>query len=325
MNLKLLLFPALFVLLAACTKKDSNKKTTCASTVHGFTTSSETFDTASINIAHHGIVNLATGAMVTSGTFRNAAAFASQGAFNTGDNCYYVFRKFQSIDMGLPESKYSTLYKIDAAGGYVKLFAADTTVRYTSAVYNKADGRLYCIRNETQICQVATGATSFTVSNFVSPAHPFLPTHYSMANIAVDNSTGAMYFATGDTSTFYIEKLGPGGISTSIAATGTNGRIVEMRFNKNDGKLYALKAHLESSYEFVIIDPASGIVTSMGTLPFVLNADIYSATLDPCSNRYLLATGYNGTTPVFAQFDMSGTLVQLDSFAQFYQGLTVDY
>ncbi len=65
--------------------------------------------------------------------------------------------------------------------------------------------------------------------------------------------------------------------------------------------------------------------TTLATLAFNVNNELYSTALDPCSNRYILSTvtGTGWTIKTVKQFNMSGTIVQSDVTAGLFQGLTV--
>src|SRR6185295_1321560 len=81
----------LVILFSAC-KPESAKKITCVSTLHGHTHMFSPADTGSMFTCTHGIINTATGSITSSGSFLTHFYFTEQAAFNTSDNCYYIFK-----------------------------------------------------------------------------------------------------------------------------------------------------------------------------------------------------------------------------------------
>jgi hypothetical protein len=158
-----------------------------------------------------------------------------------------------------------------------------------------------------------------------TPVHPFATQPFSPPNITVDNATGDIYYATHDSTVYYVEKYHLGAAASVVVAySGSVRYSMEMRFNTNDNMLYAMTDDI-MSFEFIKIDPSSGSITSVTTLPWV-NPDYYSATLDQCSNRYFISAMLTGTgsmnRSLLNQLSMSGVVVQTDTTATFYQGLT---
>jgi pectin methylesterase-like acyl-CoA thioesterase len=78
-----------FALFTAC-KSQPAKKITCTSTLHAYTASLPVMDTPIT--CTHGLVNMSTGAITSSGTFLTSFDFTNQAAFNRSDDCYYVFK-----------------------------------------------------------------------------------------------------------------------------------------------------------------------------------------------------------------------------------------
>jgi len=313
----------ILALLAACKKKNANRETTCMSTLHAYNTAVNSADTATFEASKHGMIDLATGTITTtSSIFRCSPVFTNQGAFNTADNCYYVFKA-----NGLYPSSVTSLYKIGASGT-VTLLSATDTVTYTSLVYNDVTHNLYCIRNGVLV-EISIAGTTFTTTSVATLLHPLAGQLYTPAHIAVDLTSGDMYFTTGDTTTYYIEKYHAGYTTSAVVATGTNGRILEMRFNFNDHMLYAMKAHGQTSYDFIKINPAGSSITTIAVLGFQLNPDFYSATLDQCNNRYIIFcethAPFSSMQGILRQINMSGAVVQSDSTTTYYQGLTAIY
>ena len=304
----------LFIIVTAC-KKNTSNKTTCTSTLHAYTAVMNPIYTG-LDTCSQGIINMATGSIATAGSFLSIIYFTNQAAFNTSDNCYYIFK---SVNYGIGSISASALYKINAAGTATILTPPDT-FGYSSIAYNSATNKLYCNRNGS-LAEITIGASSYTATNLVAPIHPFARQLYSPGNITVDNATGDMYYATGDTSNYYIEKYHPGTTTSTVVASGTNGYILELRFNKNDNMLYAIKAHEQISFDFIKINPTAGTTTTVVVLGLPFNVDMYSATLDPCSDHYILSTIPSLNLFVVYQLNMAGAIVHTDTTATFYQGL----
>jgi hypothetical protein len=139
-----------------------------------------------------------------------------------------------------------------------------------------------------------------------------------------------MYFVTGDTTRFYIEKYQPGTTASVVVASGTGAwNILGLRFNKNDNMLYAIRVnHPATGFDFIKINPSGGPIATVAGLSFDVNPDFYSATIDPCSNRYILSSmKIVGGLPSnhLYQLSMTGTILQDDVTPTFYQGLDVSY
>ena len=310
----LLCLSAVSILLSPSCKKGSSSKTTCTSTLYGFTTPLATmYDTVSACSA--GIINESTAAIATSGSFASAV-YSNTGAYNTSDNSFYALK----IQMGGSLSG-GPLYKV--SGGTVTSLTSSVTGHYLGLAYNRATSKLDCIFNNS-LAEITIAGSSFSANALATTLHPIY-----CDGVSVDNTTGDIYVVTGDTSTYYIEKYHPGAAATSIVASGTGAWfILGMRFNKNDNMLYAIRENYPASgYDFIKIDPSAGTVSSLSPISFVVNPEFYSATIDPCSSRYVLSslTGSFFTGHVLAQFSMSGTLMQLDTTATLYMGLDVNY
>jgi hypothetical protein len=311
-----------FVILAASCKKSAKTTSSCTSTLHAFTA-----PTSSISLpwhipyaCMHGIINPTTASIVTSGTVLEDILFTTHASFNSSNNCYYLF---QQSYVGY------NLYKVDAAGTVTTMTPTDT-YKYNAVAYNHVTNKLYSKRNGFLVT-ITEGTSTYSTTNVASPVHPFadsLQTEYS-CGITVDNTIGDMYFLTGLSSSYYVEKYHPGSSTTSIVATLPVGFApFELSFNKADNMLYSIRRNSTTGDdEFIKINPATGTVTSLANLGPLVNVDIYSATLDPCSNRYIISTLTPGTPAqaMLYQINMSGAIVQHDSTATFYQGLDVTY
>jgi hypothetical protein len=312
-------------LFAACTKPVKKPTTSCTPTLYGYASLPATlFDTVSSRT--YGIINPATVTSGTIGTF-NTSTYSNQAAFNSSDNCYYAFKTHMGSGAGT-----TTLYKTDLSGAVNTLPGAAAT--YYGLTYNKVTNKLYCLYNTgttTTLSEVNILGSAFSATTVATPVHPFFDPYFG-ANTTVDDNTGAVYYTTGDTSTTYIEKYMPGVSGSVVTATCTGGRyLLGLRFNKSDNMLYAIKAYPTGSpinFDFIKINPATGAIATMAVLPFAVNPEFYSATIDPCNNKYIISTIGGGTTMTSSfvnQLDMAGTIVQHDTTTRFYQGLYINY
>jgi hypothetical protein len=312
---------ALVILFAAC-KKDAQKTTSCTSTLYGYNVPhSGIYDTVATRT--NGIVNPTTAAISSIGSF-SASAYTNQAAFNSSDNCYYVFKTRMGVGAG-----YNTLYKISLSGVVTTLTNA-TPVNCYALTYNRVTNKLYCITvagTVSALAEITITGSAYTTTNLTTGVH----TPYAN-NTTVDDNSGAVYFTTGDTTTSYIEKYTPGGSTSSVVATVSGAwAVLGLSYNKSDNMLYAVKMlHYPTGThydDFLKIDPSTGTVATLSALTFEVNPEFYTACVDPCNSRYIIST-LGGTTWMSCylnQLDLTGALVQHDTTAGFIQGLSVNY
>jgi hypothetical protein len=266
--------------------------------------------------------NINTSSLISSssGSVTNSL-YSNQATFNTSDNCYYVFEYGNTAYTG-------KLHKITIGGTVTTYTNGGGTQATVGLVYNPVTNKLYCLQRSVSgvgsVAEVTLSGSSYIVTPIASApgtAGWVVPT-----TSTVDNGTGDVYFAMSD-ATYTIAKYHPGATSTTVVTSGTGGTYMGLRFNPNDNMLYAIKEtpSFTVADEFVKITPA-GTVSTLATLPFSVNPDFYSTTLDRCSNRYILSTHIGSpTTNVVVQVNMSGTIVQTDTTAGLYQGLDILY
>ncbi len=293
--------------LASACKKSTGSKTTCTSTLYGISApSSSTIDTGISCI--FGTINPTTGVISTLGTLFSHGA-TNQGTYNSSDNCYYIFRYGY------------TLYKVAASGSVTSLTPSGAS-SYSSPVYNSVTNNLYCISGGN-LAQISISGTTFLTTVLATPVHPF------RGYLTVDNNTGTIYFASGDTVNNYIEKYTPGSSATSVVASVTGvWDFLGMKFNKNDNLLYAIRENYPAGgQDFVKIDPVSGSVTTISIIATPaesgVNIDFYSTCIDPCTNHYYISTG-DGVTGILNQYSMTGTLMTTSFTTNILQGMTVN-
>jgi len=298
--------------------KPVKHKITCASTWHAYSTPG--WSGIPYTASHHGIINPGTGAITASGTFMSEPIFTQQGAFSATDNCYYLLQN-------------DSLFKMDASGIVTKYAPADTAHRCVSVLYNAFNHGLYCYMNggsSGALAQLSIGTTTYSATLSATPTHAVSYQLFAPANIAVDNTTGSMYLLTSSLSNYYVEKYQPGTPGTTVVASGSLVHpILEMRFNKNDGKLYAITLNADTvSYDFLKIDPAAGSVTHVANIGNFVNCDMYSASFDACNNQYIISTSIPGSIFSYGiyKLNLAGSVTSTDTISSLYQGLTiVDY
>jgi hypothetical protein len=273
-----------------------------------------------ISACSFGPISTSAATITATDTFASSV-YANQGAYNAADNCYYVFKTY----MGGPESA-SILYKIDAAGA-VTAFSGPSGASYSGLAYNRVSAQLCCYTNG-HIATVTTSGSSFAVSNIATPLHPYFISVSSLS-LTVDNATGDIYYVTGDTAQYYVEKYHAGASAPVVAASGTGAwAILGLRYNTNDNMLYGIRQNtMGYTFDFIKVSPASGTVSTIAPMPVSVNPEFYSACIDPCANHYIISTPLNlGTAPfVLQQLSMSGAVLQSDSTGALFQGLDVNF
>jgi hypothetical protein len=305
------------LIITSCTK--SRHTSTCASTLHGFYSSYDSEAVYPTYSCSAGIFNFGTGLISGGGTFNNNILFTHQGTYNTYDEAYYVMA-----------NSGDTLYKIDA-GGTVTTYTNTDAVKYYSITYNSPENKLYCIKSGC-LAQINISGTTFNASTVASLSHPLFNEFFSQANIAVNNATGDMFVITSASSSYFVEKWHPGSSTSSVVASGSGGLgIAELRYNKNDGMLYALQMNSDTlTYDLIKVNPTSATISSVGHLGSIVDVDMYSAALDPCSNTYIISTagGIRGGvwTPwggVIYKISMTGSILSSDTTTYLMQGLDI--
>jgi hypothetical protein len=296
-------------------KKNTANKTTCSSTLHGF--AADSIGMGSIGTCNHITINSATGYATSSGTFNGNATFDYQAAYNTSDGNYYVFKTQNSLDPS------PILYKIDGSGTVTSLTPVSSSY-HSSINYSQHDNKLYCFKDHA-IAEVTISGSTFSATTVCVPLHSLVNDPFGAGAMTIDHSTGDIYYRTQTGSTGYVERYHPGTSSPTVVPTVTDS-LFGLRFNNSDSKLYAIKSN-GVDFRFVKIDPASGALTTFAILNADVNMDFFSAVIDPCSNRYVFSSLINISplVSVLYQVDMTGTVVQHDTTASFYQGLTVQY
>lgn len=324
MNRTLFSAVACIALFAACTKKANKTTTSCTSHVYGF---SGTFPSSLgfmvPTTQNFGQISLAAASISGISSFQGSI-YSNQGAFDTADGHYYLFK--------IKNSSYTdTLYQIGLTGGVNALTSA-TTEDQNALVYSRFSNKLYSIKGipsgGIKVAQVTPGGSTFTTSVVASLAVPSLSPTYSST---VDNQTGTVYIPTmtisGSSADYSIYRYNPPAAAPVLLCSGTNAEIVGLCFNGYDHKLYAMRCG--STNEFIRIDPASGTVTSLATVSFLPNKEFSSACVDDCTGNYIISTitsGSSSATPyTMYQFNNTGTLLQTNSLTTMYQGLTVKY
>ena len=321
MNKHIIYTVIVILFLSVSCKKKQEISSTCPSQLYGNSSSYPYASTINSFKSNIGILDLSTNSFASYTTipFLNSDR---QSCFNPDDNCYYMFQTY-----GANSKMYSTLYKIDADGSITGINAMDSS-QYSSLIYNQKLHKIYCIGNN-KIGEVSIDGALFSIKNTTGPIRSFIQ---NSASITVDNTTGDMYYITGDvryaTNGFFIEKYNPAN-SQPVVVAGINAlywetyRPWELCYNKNDKMLYAVKYPLVISPATIIkIDPSSGSNTGVYVLGY-FDTVLSSSCVDPCNNRYYLSMGIPYTHNSFLyKFDLSSNTVTKDTLKDvFVEGL----
>lgn len=290
-------------------------KTTCTSTIYGYTMPGPTyFD--SIAVCNQGAINPASATFTPSGsgTFLSSG-FENQVAYNTSNHCYYAFKTRQH-DEGNPP-----LYEVNSSGTVTALGGA--MADYDNLVYNDVTNKLYCSKNGA-FCEVAISSGSFSATATAATVHPL--SGYNSGSTAVDRNSGTMYAVTGTLGACYIERITSGSTSSAVIVS-TPSQIFGLRFNKADNMLYGITLTPATPIPvagLVKIDPSTGTITTLTSIPLQnINLEILSTCMDHCTNHYMVST-LNGGQFVLDQYSTTGILLQHNLTSTFFQGLEVD-
>lgn len=308
-------------------KKEKEKKTSCAATLYGYNAPSSAFVPSSslLTTVGFGVINPATATSASFASFL-AVTYANEGTYNTTDNCYYVF-KSSTAAAGFGGS--NVLYKIDMTG-VVTTLTSSASANYGSPMYNRANNKLYCVEyvgTGQSLVEVVISGSSFSTAGATGFLHPFP----GGDNCTVNDVTGEMYFITKNTSTYYLDKFNPGTSTFSSVSTLTApSYLFGLRYNFNDNMMYAVSYDTPNIFRFIKVNPSSGAITSMAGIGQT-NIEFCSACINPCANRYILSSRFANSitnswdSVAIRQYNMSGTLLQQDTTAGLFNGLTVDY
>ncbi len=255
----------------------------------------------------------------TTGTSTSMASFAGnvqfrQAAFHITENNYYTF-KFNDTTR--------TLLSISMSGTVTPLSNAAVGSRFDGLIYNRFNSKLYCFRTSagvSHIAEITVSGTTYTTTDVATTLHPQM-----YDNATVDPATGAIYYQTKPASatTYNIEKYIPGGSVTTIC-TAMPVDVSGLRYNTNDNLLYAIRPGM-TAYEFVKIN-SSGTITTLSTPVGYVDTKFYSACIDPCTDHYIFSCkSLNTATGHLYHISTTGAVMQHDSAATMYQGLSVKY
>lgn len=270
-----------------------------------------------------GNIDMATGLFTSAAGIKNRTYY-NQGAYHMSENAYYTFKLGDTAD---------TLYRV--AGGSV------TMLSHTSEGEDYIDGIVYDRFHNKLFCFVTTGSTSriseVVISGSSYITNPVSYTTEAMAydNATVDPATGDMYFQTHNpTTNMYSIRKYESGSSSTPAIIYSNPVAIAMwglRYNRIDNMLYALRPSISvaNTFDFVRLNPSTGIMTVIANLGFNINTKYLSAAINPCDNRYIFATQVVTTPDPIAfklyQLNMTGAVVTSSAIPQMYQGLDMWY
>ena len=312
----------------ACKKEPTASKTTCAAKLYGYSYPDTVWRPATSPVGW-GDINETTMATTTLATLPLLpTANNSQGVFNTGDGCYYLLRYG-----GGASTDTVKLLKVNPGGG-VSIYTCSTPMSLSGLVHNRVTNKMYCLRSyPSGTSSTPTDVMEVTISGSTFSCTPLASTSsWYGGSGTVNNTTGEMYFGCmgAASGTYRIVKYTPGSGTTTLVASGTGRVLVGICYNVNDNMLYAMSIDFSGSaatpHELVRISPSAGTVATLaGLSSYEFNVDAYSTVIDPCSNRYILSTlnGMSWSTRTVKQFNISGTVVQLDTTAGFLAGLAI--
>jgi len=312
-----LLALGLAMVTASCRKHPSGSTFSCPSTLYTTMTPS-----------HHcqfGAINDTTAAFSfidsISGTdFELGVIPASTGAYNTSDNCYYMFKD----GGGNPYF----MYRMRLNGAFDSFTNTKGNVQeLESLVYDRAFNKFYCVQFNygpgmpTGIAEVNISGDSFTTTNMAATIHAV------SGCLTIDNSTGSIYYTSMDSTPSYIEKYEPGASAPIVITNfGHVPQPLGLVFNPNDHMLYAIAVTSHTNSNFIRINPTTGQTSTLAPINFPVNAFLTSATIDPCSNTYIISIekdtfslGCN-----LYQLSTSGELLHSSWTQTFYGGLTTN-
>jgi hypothetical protein len=303
---KLICFFSLLIVITSC-RRAHPAATICTTTLYGFNSgyyidSTSTFPDTSIV----GTVDPTTFAITGSSAFLFPAY--NIGAYDSKDSGYYLF------PVDYTGTAYGQIEKFWS--GHITYLSGPAT-KVGGLVYNKVNNTFYCLDNTSiAIAEVTLEDTSYTISDLVRTKHGF-DLQWVGNTATVDESTGAIYFVTGQNDSGYIEEYVPGATATKvIAAVYFADKVLGLCFNKNDNMLYAVResVHGAVTFDLIKIDPATAAVTTLSTIPFAVNFQNCTAALDPCSNVYIFSTdragGGQSDTSDVGKFNMQGVMIQ---------------
>ncbi len=313
------LFGAATLLGVSC-KKESQKTTSCTTSVHAYLLQRPSISTMTGTVG-----SLNTGLSMFTGisspitgdfTFVN-------GAYNSSDSCYYLFRGGSS-----GSSSSTDLCKVDRTGT-ITTYTGSSSYYGRQLVYDRFTHQLYTLESGS-IKQVSISGSTYSLSTVFTPSHLVRSGGYEFSNsLTVDRATGDLYTITGDTANCYIEKFTRSSGSGSIVATFSSTSYkwhYSLCYNTADNKLYSLKeTWAPLAYKIIKTDPASGSsteLTTFDTTGTIFNPDFHSACIDECSNKYVLSTVMS--TNYLIKFDLSSSSFTIDTTHPNILGLSAE-
>jgi hypothetical protein len=326
--LKTLLFSTLasLVLFTSCKKSPSPEvpATPCSATLYGFNIPAASIFDTSASCAY-GNIDTGTATVSTTASFSNSS-YSKQGAYNSSDGSYYVFKTRLGSDAG------SKLYRVTTSGGVTLLNNVPSLgADFGALTFNRVNNKLYCfyLSPDTtyKFGEITVSGSNFTVSPLGVTQHS-LKTYSS----TVDNNTGNIYYLVADTAWAYIEKYN---VATAVFSTIDSFSAVSweelngLRFNTNDNMLYLTQSHFfptsTSTSELIRINPVSGGHVTMGSFGIAVSPEFSAAAFDQCNNQYVFSTMVTGGTSGLYRLNLSGTIISYHLTSGLFMGLDLNY
>ncbi len=317
---------AALIALQGCKKEPETSAFTCPTTgvLYGYTSDSNS--AAPYMPCNAGMIDLASGAIAGTTAISSSTHF-NQSAYNLAENAYFSFMRSDTDNH---------LYKISGTGSTMLSYTgtiADTDI-IDGLVYDRNHGKLLCFvtsGTSSTLCEIVISGTSYITNSIATSPDPI----YNDISTA-DPTTGDVYFQTYDASTiqFKIRKhtYGSTGTPAVVYTGGASTQLWGLRYNPNDNMLYALRQSpgIVGTFEFVKINPSTGSFAVLSNLGININPKLLSATIEPCTDRYIFTSqDFTAPSPFFSfkmhQLDMSGSIISAMPIPKMYQGLDVRY
>lgn len=301
--------------LSSCSRDEDTGAMTCTGRLYGLSVGASYTDAIDSRPRPVALISQTDGSISSVASVRNGS-HSMKGAYNTGDDCYYVFQS------AYYNTRLDTLYKVAMSGVTTSYsLATSDSVSSGSLVYSRVANKLYCIQQTTtahKISEVVMSGSTFSLIPLANTLHPF-----DGFNVTVDNGTGDLYYQTYTGAEFVIEKYRPGGAGPAVVCSLGIERVWGLSFNMNDNKLYSIKG--SNASDFVSIT-TTGTITTVSRPGFPIDAKFYSACINPCNNRFIISN-IDFTTNIchLYQLNMSGAMVSHITSGSGWQGLDVKY
>lgn len=314
----------LFTMLFGCKRKDKEPAPTCPTSLFGYAANFDTtYWVGRDKVAFPAvIINASDGTNKTLG-YIEASESANTGVWNSTDKCYYLFRQNEPV-----------LYKIALDGSVTEIAYslpnANVGIEDVHPVYDRITRKIYCLSYKTLMeVRISDGKFSFVPVGSAFAGYP--------CGLTINHKTGDLYYCIDDslqTNPFYrhvhIDRYNT---STSTLQTVFSEEqlavsappFLGLQFNPFDNMIYGFKTRGTIHYNFVKINPLSGVVDSLSDVCNIrqyTSPTHYSSAFDSCSNTYIVSYFIGDKQYYFEQLNTSGQFVGQYKTPSIYLGLT---